>query len=677
MALGHVANRARYMDMSVERFEVTARAPYLDGQEFGDVGAYERIDGVAHYAVDPHQPENQGIVDLALAPRGDDGLVRFEGDVTILRPVDPNRGCRTAMVEVPNRGRRTASSLYNRAPAVMAPTEEVDPGDGFLFRRGWTMAWCGWQWDVPRSPARMGLTAPIVLAADGGTEQAQVQLRLQLHQPAVSLDLTDHHVGQLGAHTPLPTADVDDPTARLLKRDSLWGESVEIPRQSWQFARDDDGRPVPDDTHVRLDGGFETGPIYDLIYHSAPCRVAGTGLLAMRDLGAFLRSAADANPCAGQLDHLLATGQSQCGRFLRSYLDLGLNRAEDGTAAYDGILAHIAGGRRGEFNHRGAQPSVQPTPSFGHRFPFADDPQDDPRTGLRAGLLDRQRQVGAMPKIFYTNTASEYWRGDASLAHTAVADGMDIEPPEETRHYLFASAQHGPGLAAALSESIFGSRGGNDFNVVDFTPLMRAALMNLHAWVVDGTEPPPNAVPRIDDASAVDRSVVLDQLKTVPSCARPEPGGLSELRPLDLGVGEAEGVGSYPATPVGSSYPCAVSAVDDDGNERAGIRMPDIEVPVATHAGWNPRHASTGAPDQILEYIGSTIPFAIDERSRRAAGDPRPSIAERYADRDDYLARIRTAAESLRDARHIVDEDVDTCVGIAAARYDLLTKPRA
>ncbi|MGH1491207.1 MAG: alpha/beta hydrolase domain-containing protein [Acidimicrobiales bacterium] len=658
--------------MSIERFEVTTRAPYLDGQEFGDVGAYERIDAVAHYAVDPLQPGNDGIVDLKLAERGDDGLVRFDGDITILRPVDPGRGCRTALVEVPNRGRRTAGSLYNRAPAIVEPMVDIDPGDGFLFRRGWTMAWCGWQWDVPRSPERMGLTAPIVLNADGGTEQTHVQLRLQLHQPARALDLTDHHVGMLGGHAPLPTADINDPDARLLKRDGLWGEAVEIPRQSWQFARDDGGQPSPDASHVWLDGGFETGPIYDLIYRTAPCRIAGVGLLAMRDIASFLRSPGEDNPCAGQLDHLLATGQSQCGRFLRHYLELGLNRSEDGAAAYDGVLAHIAGGRRGEFNHRGSQPSVQPTPSFGHQFPFADDPQDDPKTGRQAGLLERQRQVGAMPKIFYTNTASEYWRGDASLAHTAVADGADIEPPDETRHYLFSSTQHGPGLAMLISKSIFGSRGGNNFNIVDYTPLMRAALLNLRAWAVDGIEPPPNAVPRADDDSAVARSVVLDQLQPVAACTRPEVASLSEIRPLDLGPGVAQGIGTYPAAPTGDPYPCTVSAVDDDGNERAGIRMPDIDVPVATHTGWNPRHEATGASDQILEYVGSTIPFAIDAEARRAAGDPRPSLAERYADRNDYLAKIRVAAETLRDSRHIVDEDVDTCVQIAATRYDLL-----
>ncbi len=659
--------------MAIERLEIIERSMYREGERFGPVGAYERIDAVARYAVDPTTPANAGIVDLARVGRSDDGLVRFDGDVTMLRPIDPARGLRAALVEVPNRGRRVAGGLFNRAPALLEPTEEIDPGDGFLFRHGWTVAWCGWQWDVPRDRARMGLTAPHVLDLSSQPAVGAVQLRLQLHHRVASVDLTDHHVGLLGGHTPLPTVDADDPEARLLCRDGLWGPPVEIPRERWRFARDDGaGSPIPDHEHVWLAGGFEPGRIYDLLYRTTPCRVAGVGLLAVRDLGAFLRSDTVNNPSTGELDHLIVTGQSQCGRFLRSYLHLGLNRAEDGSPVYDGVLAHIAGGRRGEFNHRAAQPSVQPTPSFGHRFPFADDVQHDSRTGRVDGLLETQRRIGAVPKIFFTNTSSEYWRGDASLAHTRADDGSDVEPPEETRHYLFASTQHGPGMLPLVSESVFGSRGGNNFNIIDYTPLMRAALVNLLSWIADGVEPPPSAVPRLADGTAVDRHAVLDALATIPALACPEAGRLSTLRPLDLGPDESGGIGTYPAVPIGDNYPCVVSAVDVDGNERAGIRLPDVAVPVGTHTGWNPRHAETGAPEEILEYVGSTVPFAADRAGREAAGDPRPSIAERYVDREDYVTRVRSAAWALVAERHLLEEDVETCQRIAARRYDAL-----
>jgi len=598
--------------MVVARFEIIRRSPFEGGAPFGAAGPYERVDALAHYAVDPGIAANSGIVDLGSAERGSDGLVHFDGDVTILRPVDPALGQRAALVEVPNRGRRTAMRLFNRALTEVA-NDGIPPGDGFLFRHGWTVAWCGWQWDVPRDGIRMGLRAPQIIDGAGAALASPIQLRLQLPQRVTSVDLTDHHVGVIGGHEPIPSFDVDDPGARLLVRDGLWGTPEEIPRDRWRFAREDDrGEPTPDPRSICLDGGFDPGRIYDLVYTTTACPVAGAGLLAVRDLGAFLRSAAAANPCAGELDHLCATGQSQCGRFLRTYLHLGLNRAEDGTQVYDGILAHVAGGRRGEFNHRGAQPSVQPTPSFGHRFPFADEPQRDPRSGKSEGLLDQQRRSGPLPKVVYTNTASEYWRGDGSLAHTSVVDGADVDPARTTRHYLFASTQHGPGTLPFADASLFGTRGGNSFNIVDYTPLMRAALTNLLAWIAAGTEPPPSAVPRSDTQTALPREEVLRAISRIPQVARPEDRGLWTLHLMDLGRGEARGVGDYPARPVGEAYPCSVSAVDNDGNEVAGIRLPEVAVPLATHTGWNPRHPDNGAPEQILDYMGSTVPFARD-----------------------------------------------------------------
>jgi hypothetical protein len=70
--------------------------------------------------------------------------------------------------------------------------------------------------------------------------------------------------------------------------------------------------------------------------------------------------------------------------------------------------------------------------------------------------------------------------------------------------------------------------------------------------------------------------------------------------------------------------------------------------------------------------MGTTLPFAPTERA--AVGDPRPSIAERYRDRDDYLARARQAAQDLADAGHIVVEDIDLAVQLAAQRYDVLAR---
>ena len=419
----------------------------------------------------------------------------------------------------------------------------------------------------------MGLDAPRVVDAAGLPVVDWLQLRFQLNEGTDVVALTDQHVGQIGEHTPVRTVNTGDAEARLLVRDELWDEPVELSRDQWCF---------PDSTHVELEGGFEPGRLYDLVYRSDLCMVVGVGLLAVRDLGGFLRSDSASNPASGAVDHLFAMGQSQCGRFLRTFLHLGINLDERGEQVYDGVLAHIAGGRRGEFNHRLAQPSVQPTPSHGHLPPFGSE------------LLDRQRNVGGMPKVVFTNTSAEYWRGDASLHHTSPVDGSDVDAPDDVRQYLFASTQHGPGSLPMAAESPFGSVGQNSFNIVDHTPLLRATLENLWAWVAEGRPPPPSAVPRIVDGTATTRDAVLAQMRRIPGLGLPDSELLFTIRPIDLG--------SYPAAPIGEAYPCLVSAVDDDGNEIAGIPMPDVSVPIATYTGWNPRHPATSSTTSARRF---------------------------------------------------------------------------
>ena len=660
--------------MALTRLEIVRREPLEQGAAFGETGPYERIEAVAHYAVDPAHPANAAIVDLDRAERDADGMVRFSGDASFLVPVDPARSNRALLLDVPNRGNRIAMRSFNMAPFDLMPTDEITPGDGFLLERGWCIAWCGWQWDVPHPSVRLGLRAPTVSRARR-IPAGRMQLRIQPDGATDTFALTDHHVGSVGNHAPISTIDPDDPDAALWVREHLFDTPVRIPRDRWAFARagGDDGNDgdstIPDPDSVSLAGGFEPGRIYDLVYTPAECPVVGAGLLAVRDLAAWARGS-DAAPTAGRVDHVIAQGVSQCGRFLRTFLHAGLNIDEVGVQAFDGIFAHVAGGRRGEFNHRYGQPSVQPTPSLGHRFPFADEPQTDPRSGRRAGLLGRQRSAGGMPKVFYTDTSSEYWRGDAGLVHRDLESGADVEPPADVRRYLFASTQHGPGALPFTDRSMFGSHGANRLNVVDYRPLFRAALENLRAWIADGAEPPESVFPRARDATAASREEVLCALSRIPGAALPRADRLPSLAPMDLGEHGDDGIPELPARFIADPYPTSVSAVDESGNERGGLRMPDVEVPVATHTGFNPRHADTGGDGQILEYLGSTVPLARTAAAREAAADPRPSIAERYGSRDAYLAEVRTAAQRLVEARYLLAGDVELCVALAGERYD-------
>ena len=252
-------------------------------------------------------------------------------------------------------------------------------------------------------------------------------------------------------------------------------------------------------------------------------------MLATRDMASYLRYDHEA-PTAGDIENVIGEGQSQCGRFLRTYLYLGLNTDETGRPAFDGILAHVAGGRRGEFNHRYAQPSVQPTPSFGHLFPFADLPQTDPLTARSDGLLNRQKTKGSIPKIFYTDTSSEYWRGDAGLSHTDLITNGDAELPENVRRYLFSSTQHGPGAAVLARSTVFSSHGQNYMNIIDYRPLYRAALMNLLAWVNNNVAPPDSSYPMGDNRAT--RSSVIGELAKIPGLKLPNEKTMTWVYPL-------------------------------------------------------------------------------------------------------------------------------------------------
>ena len=368
-------------------------------------------------------------------------------------------------------------------------------------------------------------------------------------------------------------------------RDWEDGEDTLIPRSRWRFAREaPSGAVEPSAEHVWLEDGFEPGRIYQLVYTTDRAPVAGLGLLAARDVAAFLRTPSATNPSGKGFRAIILYGISQTGRMQRHFLSLGLNRCEDGSSAYDGFHVHIAGARRGAFNHRFAQPSNQTTPLWGHVFPFADVVTSDPLTGRTGGLLDRLAMAGDLPKIISTDSAAEYWRGDAALAHIDTTGRQDLPEHPSTRRYFFAGAQHTPGyLGQSRKNPGTGTIARYLLNVLDYLPLHRAALINLDRWITEGIDPPPSRHPRLSDGTAVERKRGARHVRTPARLTPPDPQRLPFVRTLDMGGDEATGIGRYPARE-GVFYPAFVSAVDADGNELAGFRMPDITVPADTHA---------------------------------------------------------------------------------------------
>ena len=641
--------------MSAIALDVQSRSTILDGTPFGSAGAYEKIAGTLRFAVDPTHRLHRQITDLDRASRNAEGRVEFQGDFYLLKPVDAARGNRRLLLDVGNRGRKLAVSMFNSAVRVPDPTTAEDFGNGFLMRHGWTVAWIGWQHDVPRVDGMMALDVPRVRGLSG-----LVRCRFRPNVPADVLPLADRY------HIPNAAAELDDPAARLTVREHNAAPATAVARTAWSF---------PDPGHIRLEGGFVPGRIYDLVYRAADPPVVGLGLLAVRDTAAFLRWGGNGNPCAGALDRAYVFGVSQSGRFLRHLLYLGLDETEDGRLAFDAVIPHVAGARRGEFNLRFGQPSVNVMDSPGSLFPFTDTPATDPVTGERGGLLDRIVARGHAPKIVTLNTSAEYWRGDGSLVHTDVEGTRDVEALPGTRVYLLAGTQHTPGaLPPAEADPNTGGKGIHPFNVVDYAPLMRAMLVNVDRWVTDGVEPPPSAVPRLADRTAVTPESTRAAYTAIPGVRFPD----RHARParLDFGPEFPRGVASELPPKAGAQYPSHVSAVDSDGNELAGIRPVELAVPLATFTGWNPRHPAQGAPGDLMQMMGSTLVFARDRQERERRGDPRPSIAERYASREAYLDAVRKAAGGLVAARHALAEDVEAMVERAGRRWDWATAGR-
>jgi hypothetical protein len=646
--------------MAVTALEIKTRKPFAQGMAFGGVGAYEQLDGTVHFAVDPEHPRNAGITDLTLAPRDAQGLVRCSADFRVLQPSVLQHGNRRLLLDIVNRGNPTVLTNFNSAVGRM------EPGNGFLMRQGYTVLWCGWQDDVPETPGLIRINVPEAVDAGGQPISGKI---------AVTFQPDAHLQVQLLAdrlHRPHPAQDLNERGATLTVQDHEDAPAQTIPRQEWSFARLDGDSVVPDAAHVYLASGFLPGKVYRVVYTTVGAPVIGLGLLAVRDMVSFLRygAASEGNSCAGHVQYAYGFGRSQSGRFLRHFLYLGLNEDERERVVFDGLIPLVAGGGRGEFNQRFGQPSNSNKYSVKNLFPFHDTTQTDPETGRTDGLLARLAARGKRPKVFFINTSAEYWGGHAALTHTDLDGKHDLAPSEEVRIYHFAGTQHGPGnLQLTDTGAADDSRGQQRPNSVDYRPLLRAALVNLDRWVTLGENPPPSLHPRLDDGTAVPPERTGATFQAIPGVQF--PAHLRSIARLDFGAGTDEGVTALLPPKVGKPYPNLVSAVDEDGNEVAGIRLPDVSVPLATYTGWNLRHPDIGGAGQTLGLLGSTIPFPAARAERQASGDPRPSIEERYVSKDGYLGRVKQAAEALVQQGYLLTEDLPTVTEQASQRYDL------
>ena len=649
----------------VVRVEVDARHDVADGRAYGLAGSYEALRGMVHFEVDPANPANRVVTDIDLAPRNDRGMVEFRSNFFLLKPTDVTRGNGTVLYEVSNRGGKGMLGYFNNAAGSRDPRTAEEMGDGFLLENGFSLLWLGWQFDVPMREGQMRLHTPVA-TDDGATITGLVRSEVVVNERVFDRSLADR------SHIAYVVADSDDPANVMTVRDGVGQPRRVVPRDQWRFARrGENGEIVDDPTRVYLEGGFEPHKLYDVVYVAKDPALVGLGPAAVRDM--ISRMKYDASPelglPAGAIEHAIAWGVSQSGRFLRTFLYHGYNTDEHDRRAFDGVMAHVAGGGRGSFNHRFAQPSRDGHPFLNKLypsdiFPFTDVVQHDPETDMQDGLL-AGIQPGHMPKVFYTNSSYEYWGRAASLIHTTLDGAADAPLLDNVRVYSFAGGQHGPGRFPPRRTS-----GQQPSNPNDYSWFLRSLVLAMDGWIDDDAASPPASIyPRIADGDLVAPDVI--GFPDLPGVGQPAEPHLA-YRAVYGPAFRTEGIVTVQPPEVLSAFPILVPAVDADGNETGGLMMPEVAVPLATYTGWNLFRGGAGPTDVLSSMQGSYIPFPLTGEDRARTGDLRRSIEERYGSRAAYLGQVTEAALALADRGYLLAADLAPILTQAGRHWDYL-----
>ena len=588
--------------------EIANRASLVGGATFGAVGAYERIDGVAIGELDPAHPRNQGIALLDKAPRNPAGRVEYRSGFALLRPVKASNGNGRLLYEVNNRGRIMLFANLCAGAAGNQPTTAEELGNALPLRLGFSLLWTGWDPGAPK-PTGLSLDVPVIEAMTQPIREEFISgTRLGVHE---AFKLSYQAVGP----------------ATVTVRRTQTAPRVAVPSE------------LLDSRTVRPIEPIQTGSIYEVRYQATKPRVLGIGFAATRDIVSHLRHHG-AGLLGRPVEHTLAFGISQAGRYLRDHIAQGFNADEDGSRVFDGVFTHVAGIGRVFFNTQFGQPFRTRTWHEDHDFPEVEFPHssaamDDPVTRGSGALL---RGDVTDPKLIETNTATEYWQKGASLLHTDPLGTRDIALPANVRTYLLPGTQHGgrAGMPRDNGPCI------HPRNWHDPMPAVRALLVALDEWVETGRPPPDSRLPRIDDGTLVPAENVA--FPAIPGLLPPHAAN-DALPPGDW---------TDPVPPA-QAYVTLVPQVDADGNERAGIRLPDIAVPRGTFTGWNLYKAPY--PDgELADREGSFLAFAATEAD--SGDDPRASLEVRYPGTT-YADAVRRVVSALQTDRLLLPEDAE------------------
>ena len=620
----------------VIRFEVLQSGPAFEGRSFGSVGQYIKITARATIAVDPVDPRNAVIADIDKAPRNAQGKVEATADVVLLRPADPLRGNGTLLVDVPNRGTKLAPQGFDDVaqPAASEASKAADAGIGFTQDQGYTMAWIGWQADIPSQPNQLALLAP---ALKGVTGAARDEF------------LFDHTRTPATATLSWPIA---DPASLAVTVRAKWDAPREKPAG---LAIRATGAQTVEITRPAT--GFDAAALYEVTYVARDPIVLGLGYAATRDVTSFLRrNGTEANPLAvggrSTVQRAIGFGVSQSGRFLRDFLYLGFNEDLAGGLIFDGLMPHVAGARRMATNFRfglnGRNARHPQDPAWqADLFPFAYQTLFDPLSGRRDGLMQRCRLNSTCPRVIQTDSEHEWWASRASLLVTDLA-GNNIDLPPDVRVYMIAGTPH-YGEPAALVRTA--PTMALPVNPMHAGPPLRALLTAMQQWITTGVEPPASRVPMRAHGTLVE-------------AANAVPRNIPGLPYTGVYTGAAfTDTTAFPPKVLGA-YPVFVPRADSDGMAIAGIRMLPLAEPRATYTGWNPRAQGFGA-GTLFPLQGAVVPFAATRAEREASGDPRLSVAERYADNAAYVAAVQKAAAQMVAERLLLPQDAERAIELA------------
>lgn len=619
--------------------------PFADGASFGDAGAYERVTGTARGELDPFDVRNRGIVNLDKAPRNSGGNVEYTVEFDMLRPV--RGGNRKMLFDVTNRGRKFVLHwlMEGAGPTANNPLTAAYAGNAMLLRQGWTIVWSGWDPDAPKANFGLSLQVPVARNPEGPIVRV---VRDELVSGTRGPVLQDFTLA-FDALTQFK----DD--ARLTVRRNEADLRVPVPAAEWDFK---DGRTVRILTQGNAGRGPAAGSLYEMHYRAANPKVQGIGFAATRDLVSFLRYERETpvtrkpNPAGSGIKTVLGFGISQSGRYLRDHIAQGFNQDEGKRKVFDGVLAHISGVGRVFLNAEFGQPARTNTQHEDHlypenAFPFSAARMADPVTGATGALL---RGDGYDPLLIEVNTSTEYWQKGASLLHTDPLGTRDVALPAGARAYLVAGTQHGGRVGQTTARGPCA----NERNPHNPAPALRALLMALDQWVSAGTPPPESRVPTFNDETLVPSD----------SADFPKLPGFEVARQGNQIMLFGDWV--QPKPDATKRYVPLVPAVDPDGNEVAGIRLPDIAAPLATYTGWN-LYKRPFPEGELCDRDGSYSAFASTRTEREKAGDPRPSLQERYASHADYVQRVKTVVDRLVAARLLLTEDAEAYVARAGS----------